>query len=189
MGAPMNRREAVKTATLLVGGVIVTSNGFLIACSRDQSTPAAGTGKVLSLDDQSLIEEIADTLLPTTPSSPGAKAAGAGAAINLLLTDCYEPDAQKKVVDGLTEFRKTCRNRFGKDFVGLPQASREQLLREIDAEAQKVGERHYFSVVRDLSKQAYFSSEIGVTKALRYVMTPGKWVGCVQLQPGQPAWA
>ncbi|HEY0529213.1 MAG TPA: gluconate 2-dehydrogenase subunit 3 family protein [Gemmatimonadaceae bacterium] len=187
---PMNRRDAMKTAGVLIGGVLVTSNGFLIACAREESkTAATANGKVLSADNQALIEEIADTLLPTTPSSPGAKAAGAGAAINVLLTDCYEPEAQKKVIDGLEEFRKTCRNRFGKDFVALPQASREQLLREIDAEAQKVGERHYFSVVRDLSKQAYFSSEIGVTKALRYVMTPGKWVGCVPLQPGQPAWA
>src|ERR671920_2321452 len=95
---PMNRREAVKTATVLIGGVVVLSNGFLIACARDE-TKTAGSGKVLSADDQNLIEEIADTLLPTTPSSPGAKAAGAGAAINLLLTDCYDPEAQKKVVD------------------------------------------------------------------------------------------
>jgi len=27
-----------------------------------------------------------------------------------------------------------------------------------------------------------------MTKALRYVMVPGKWVGCVPLSPGQPAW-
>ena len=40
-----------------------------------------------------------------------------------------------------------------------------------------------------LALQAYFSSEIGMTRALRYVMTPGKWVGCVPLQPNQPAWA
>jgi hypothetical protein len=102
----MNRREAVKTATVLIGGVLVTSSGFLVACARDSNR---STGKVLSVDDQSLIEEIADTLLPTTPSSPGAKAASAGAAINLLLTDCYESDAQQRVVIGLNEFRSRVR--------------------------------------------------------------------------------
>ncbi|HEX7596079.1 MAG TPA: gluconate 2-dehydrogenase subunit 3 family protein, partial [Gemmatimonadaceae bacterium] len=61
----------MKTATVLIGGVLVTSNGFLVACARDSNL---SSGKVLSVDDQSLIEEIADTLLPTTPSSPGAKA-------------------------------------------------------------------------------------------------------------------
>ena len=182
----MNRREAVKTTGTLLGGVLITTNGFLIACARDQNK---SLGKVLSVDDQSLIEDIADTLLPTTPNSPGAKAAGAGAAINLLLTDCYEPEDQKRVVNGLTQFRETCDKRCGSGFASLPQKEREKFLRDIDAEAQKAGAKHYFSLVRELSLQAYFSSEIGMTKALRYVMTPGKWVGCVPLQSGQPAWA
>ncbi len=182
---PMNRREAVKAATAIVGGVLITSNGFLIACARDANRPAS---KTLTLDDQALIEEIADTLLPTTPSSPGAKAAGAGAAINLLLTDCYEPEDQKRVVNGLREFRGMCRQRCGGNFASLPQAEREKVLREVDAEAQKAP-THYFGLVRSLALQAYFSSEIGMTKALRYVMVPGKWVGCVPLTPGQPAWA
>jgi hypothetical protein len=182
---PMNRREAVKTTTALLGGVLITSNGFLIACARDSNK--AGS-KTLTLDDQSLIEEIADTLLPTTPSSPGAKAAGAGAAINLLLTDCYEPEDQKRVVNGLKEFRSMCRQRCGDNFASLPQKEREQMLHEVDAEAQKAGRTHYFGILRELSLQAYFSSEIGMTKALRYVMVPGKWVGCVPLAPGQPAW-
>jgi hypothetical protein len=182
---PMNRREAVKTTTALLGGVLITSNGFLIACARDANIAA---GKTLTLDDQSLIEEIADTLLPTTPSSPGAKAAGAGAAINLLLTDCYEPEDQKRVVNGLKEFRSMCRQRCGDNFAALPQKEREKVLREVDAEARKAGPTHYFGLVRELSLQAYFSSEIGMTKALRYIMVPGKWVGCVPLAPGQPAW-
>jgi hypothetical protein len=181
----MNRREAVKAATALVGGVLITSNGFLIACARDTTNAPS---KVLTLDDQALIEEIADTLLPTTPSSPGAKAAGAGAAINLLLTDCYEPEEQERVVNGLKEFRRMCRERCGDNFVALSQREREQVLREIDAAALKAGPTHYFALVRELALRAYFSSQIGMTKALRYVMVPGRWVGCVPLTPGQPAW-
>lgn len=182
---PMNRREAVKATTVLLGSVLITSNGFLVACARDSSQ---ANGKVLTLGDQSLIEEVADTLLPTTPSSPGAKAASAGAAINLLLTDCYEPDAQQRVVNGLKEFRRDCSERYGNDFASLPQNEREQLLREVDAEAERAGPMHYFGLVRELALSAYFSSEIGKTKALRYVLVPGKWVGCVPLAPGQPAW-
>lgn len=179
---PMNRREAVKTTGALLGGVLITTNGFLIACARD---PNKSAGNVLSPDDQALIEEIADTLLPTTPNSPGAKAAGAGAAINLLLTDCRGPDEQKRVVDGLKQFRSV----VGDHFASMSQANRENWLRRIDSEAKTAGADHYFPLLRELSLQAYFSSQIGMTKALRYVMTPGKWVGCVPLQPGQPSWA
>lgn len=187
-GRPMNRREAVKTTGALLGGVLITS-ASLTACKRDagRGTRDGGSGfsPVLNAEDQALIEEIADTLLPSTSSSPGAKAAGVGPVINLLLTDCREPDEQKRVVDGLKQFRST----VGDHFASMTQANRENWLRRIDGEAKAAGDKHYFNLVRELSLQAYFSSEIGATKALRYIMTPGKWVGCVPLQPGQPEWA
>ena len=178
---PMNRREAVKTTGVLLGGVLITA-ATLTSCARESRNVGVG---VLDAGDQALIEEIADTLLPTTPNSPGAKAAGVGPVINLLLTDCREPADQKRVVDGLKQFRATA----GDHFAAMTQANRENWLRRIDNEAKSVGATHYFPLVRELSLQAYFSSQIGMTKALRYVMTPGKWVGCIPLQPGQPAWA
>ena len=177
---PMNRREAVKTTGVLLSGILITSVG-LTACKGDSRHIGAG---VLSAEDQALVEEIADTLLPTTPDSPGAKAAGVGPVINLLLTDCREPAEQKRVVDGLKQFR----NMVGDHFASMSQSNRENWLRRIDAEARS-NQEHYFNLVRELSLQAYFSSEIGTTKALHYIMTPGKWVGCVPLQPGQRAWA
>jgi hypothetical protein len=177
----MNRREAVKTTGVLLGGVLITS-AALTSCAHESRNVGVG---VLDAEDQALMEEIADTLLPTTPNSPGAKAAGVGPVINLLLTDCREPEEQRRVVDGLKQFRNT----VGDHFASMSQADRENWLRRIDSEAIAAGGKHYFPLVRELSLQAYFSSEIGMTKALRYVMTPGKWVGCVPLQPGQPAWA
>ena len=181
----MNRREALRATTLVAGGLLLTSHGLVLGCGREREQH---TGRVLTADDQALIEEIADTLLPTTRSSPGARAAGAGAAINLLLTDCYDPDAQVRVVNGLKEFRRTCDARCGGPFATLPVTEREALLREIDTEAQRAGADHYFGLVRTLAVRAYFSSEIGMTKARRWMMVPGRWEGCVPLAPGQPAW-
>src|SRR5688572_3528164 len=125
MTPPMNRREAVRTTVVVVGGLLLTPNGLVFASSRERDQPAVG---VLTAADQSLIEEIADTLLPTTRSSPGARAARAGPEINLLLTDCYEPDAQVRVVNGLKEFRRACDARFQRSFAQLPAATREALL-------------------------------------------------------------
>ena len=178
---PMNRRDAVKTTGVLLGGMLITSAG-LTSCRRESRNIGVG---VLNAEDQALIEQIAETLLPTTPTSPGAKTAGVGPVINLLLTDCRDPDEQKRIVDGLKQFRST----VGDHFASMSQENRENWLRRIDSEARAAGGKHYFPLMRELSLQAYFSSEVGMTKALRYVMTPGKWVGCVQLQPNQPAWA
>jgi hypothetical protein len=185
----MNRRDALKAGGVLLGGALVASSGLLAACARDEKPPVAQQrAGVLTADDQALMTEIADTLLPDTASSPGAKAAGVGPAIQLLLTDCYDSAAQQRMTRGLDEFRSTCRARNGADFTALPRPTREQLLRELDAESVKAPTTHWFALARELSERAYFSSETGMTKALRYVRVPGHFTGCMPLEKGQPAW-
>ena len=153
----MNRREA-----LAAGLTLFASSGVLAAC------------RAHSDEDQVLAEEIADTLLPTTAGSSGAKAAGTGAAMALILNDCYKPEDQRLVSEGLARFR-------AKKFLELSRADREAFVRSVGTQA-------WFAPVRDLALGAYFSSETGMTKALRYVRVPGKFVGCMPLAPGQPAW-
>ena len=165
----MNRRDALKAAGLIAGGALFASTGILEACRT-----GAASSRVLSDEDQVLAEEIADTLFPTTAGSPGAKAAGTGAAINLILSDCYTPADKRAFMEGLERFR-------AKNFLELSRANRETFVRS-------VGKQAWFQPVRDLALGAYFSSEIGMTQALRYVRVPGKYVGCIPLEPGQPAW-
>jgi hypothetical protein len=171
----VNRRNALKAAGLIAGGALFASSGILEACR----TVAARAG-VLSDEDQVLAEEIADTLLPTTAGSPGAKAAGTGAAMNLILSDCYTPADQRAFNEGLERFRAECRSTRG-NFLELSRTDRETFVRS-------VGRQAWFQPVRDLALGAYFSSETGMTQALRYVRVPGKYVGCMTLEPGQPAW-
>lgn len=178
----MTRREALKTSTLLLGSALLTP-GLLTSCaekSRDSAAESAAS------PDQALLEEIADTLLPTTAASPGAKAAGVGATMLLLLNDCESADVQQQVSKGLQAFRATCRDAGG-DFASLQQSERKRLLRELDVAAQ-ADEKYWFAAVRGLALHAYFSSEIGLTRALRYSITPGRYDACVPLEPGQPAW-
>lgn len=180
MTMAMTRREALKALTVVVGSALIVP-GVLAGCGRGGRESEDGH------DDQALLEDIADTLLPTTAASPGAKAAGVGATMALLLADCMAADVQRRVSDGLRAFRATCRERGGA-FASLPRPEREQLLRETDAVAQQASESHWFVVVRELALRTYFTSEIGMTRATRYVAIPGRWEGCLPLAPGQPAW-
>ena len=176
---PMNRREALKAAGLIAGGAFLASDAILAACRGE--TRARSTSRLLDANQESLAEEIADTLLPTTASSPGARAAGVGAAMNLIVSDCYKAADREQVLSGLETFRTTCRSKRGKDFVDLTRTDREAFVRNVANEK-------WFGPVRELALGAYFSSELGMTKALRYVLVPGKYVGCMPLEPGQPAW-
>ena len=59
----MTRREALKTLTVLVGGALIVP-GVLAGCGRGGHAPEDERG------DQALLEDIADSLLPTTAASP-----------------------------------------------------------------------------------------------------------------------
>ncbi|MFL5562702.1 MAG: gluconate 2-dehydrogenase subunit 3 family protein [Gemmatimonadaceae bacterium] len=184
--APMNRREAIRAGTVALGGLAMLSSGVLAGCKSEKRPAASG---ILSHDDQELVADVADTLLPKTAKSPGAKEAGAGPEINLLVSDCYEPDAQQRLVKGLAELRQRCRTAYQTEFAKLPRDQRENMLRVLSVEAKKAPpDAHWFPLMRELALRSYFSSQVGMTKALRYIQVPGRWVGCVPLTPGQPAW-
>lgn len=179
---PMNRREALKATTLTLGTLLLATNGVLAACDR---APARATHGVLDADEQDLAEEMADTLLPTTPSSPGAKAAGIAPFMNVLLTDCYPPEQQRLVRDGL----RTLGDDVGRGFARKPRVEREAILRDLSAKAKAASPApHWFAIFREVALRSYFTSEVGMTKALRYSLVPGRWNGCVPLEKGQPAW-
>ena len=48
---------------------------------------------------------------------------------------------------------------------------------------------HYFRMMKELALLGYFTSEIGYTKAMRYVESPGRFDPCLPYTPGEPAWA
>ena len=44
-------------------------------------------------------------------------------------------------------------------------------------------------MMKELTLLGFFTSEIGATKALRYVAVPGKYEGCIPYNKGDKAWA
>jgi hypothetical protein len=48
---------------------------------------------------------------------------------------------------------------------------------------------HYFRMMKELALLGYFTSELGCTKAQRYIESPGRFDACIPYTPGEPAWA
>jgi hypothetical protein len=48
---------------------------------------------------------------------------------------------------------------------------------------------HYFRMMKELTMLGYFTSEIGYTKAQRYVESPGRFDPCVPYTAGETSWA
>ncbi len=196
----MDRREALKRVTFMLGGIALvgSSTGLLTACAkadRDAVATAGMTGD-FTTDDIALLDEVADTILPDTAKSPGAKAAKTGPFIALMVKDTYTPEDQKVFRDGLVALEDASKKaNGGATFMKATPAQRTALLTALDKEQfdfQKVRKeqpQHYFRMMKELTMLGFFTSEIGYTKAMRYKESPGPFQPCVPYTKGDPAWA
>jgi hypothetical protein len=48
---------------------------------------------------------------------------------------------------------------------------------------------HYFRLMKELTLLGYFTSEIGYTKAMRYIESPGRFDPNAPHSPGDKSWA
>jgi Gluconate 2-dehydrogenase subunit 3 len=197
----ITRREAILRVSALFGGVALVGQGAMLAgCTREKPGAAASSAN-FSADDIALFDEIAETILPET-ATPGAKAAGVGPFIAMMVADTYDNREQQVFREGMQAVDAECREMHGDTFMSVTPAQRLALLEKLDLEQMEYmndveyrsGNRdekpaHYFRMMKELALLGYFTSEIGYTRAMRYAETPGKWDPCAPYAPGEKAWA
>ena len=191
----LSRREALGRVSALFGGVALVGHaGLLEALEAERGAPIA---PVLSAADTALLDEIADTMLPET-KTPGAKAAGVGPFMALMVADAYSPEEQQVFADGLRTLDRACTEMHDHAFMSASPSERLELLERLDREqydameARDDGDEtpaHYFRMMKELALLGYFTSEVGYRQAMRFAETPGRWEPCVPYQPGDKAWA
>jgi len=198
----MKRREAISRVALLMGGALSapTMLAFLEGCKSANET-STGISFPFSADRQALVSEVAEIIIPKT-DTPGAKDAKVGEFIEKMLKECYAEKDQSSFNKGMDELEK-------KDFMKASPAEQTKILKEMEtaarSESAKAGEEKkkyteagkeytdagvpFFQLVKELTLLGYFTSEVGATQALEYVAVPGRYDGCIDLKPGQKAWA
>ena len=192
----MNRREALSQVTLIMGGTVVGAQAFLAGCSTPKKKGIVG---ILNENQVNLLNEIGETILPASPSSPGAREADVGMFMNDIVTDCLEAREQQIFLDGMTKLDESSQKSYKNNFLDLETAEKHNLLLELEDESsvytkamkesgQSDADQHYYSMYKQLTIWGYFSSEVGATKALRHVAVPGRYEGCITLEAGQKAW-
>ncbi len=189
----MNRREALSRVSLILGGTIVGAEVFLQGCAKK---PIALSTVEFSDNNVLFLDEVGETILPTTASAPGAKEAKIGEFMRTIVQDCYESEEQTIFLEGIGKLNEAAKAAHQKEFLDLTAEEKHALLVGIDEEAKahakalEPGQKaHYFSMMKQLTLWGFFTSEVGATKALRYVEVPGKYDGCAPYQPGERAWA
>ncbi|NBA86744.1 gluconate 2-dehydrogenase subunit 3 family protein [Emticicia sp. CRIBPO] len=175
----MDRREAIQRVTLMLGGVM---SAPLLAGAMGQAI-YGGESIRPTVDQASLIAEVADIIIPTT-DTPGAKAAGVEQFIIRVMRDCYEKPDQEKFFGGLAKLDADSKAKFKKGFADLSLQQKNIMIQDAT-----VYNKDFFVRMRELTITGYFISEIGATQALAYLPIPGRFDGCIPLEKDQKTWA
>jgi len=188
----MNRRDAIERVALLVGGTVIGAEFFISGCKAPTSKQV---NALFNANQVAFLNEVGNTILPDT-KTPGAKAADVGSFMAIMVLDCYTPADQKTFMQVFTKIDEESLNKFSKKFLDADAKQRTELLTYLDREqkkeskATKPGNKyHYFSMVKQMTLLGYFTSEIGCTKALRYIEVPGSFNGNLPYKKGDRAWA
>ena len=207
----ITRREVIQQVAAMLGGAALCGGDRLLAVGYDDdallATLAQGAGPFTAAD-VALLDEIAETILPET-STPGAKAARTGAFMALMVTDTYTERNQQVFRDGIRALDEACRQAHAVAFLQASPAQRLTVVQALDREQHQVMEArrpapanrapappssndeppHYFRMMKELALLGFFTSEVGCTKAQRYLESPGRYDPCAPHAPGDRSWA
>ena len=179
----MNRREAIKKATALLGVPISLP---LINAVLSKSYPSATAElRTLSANQDRLVTMIAERIIPTT-DTPGATDAKVNMFIDLMLTEWYPPKDRTRFLEGLEQLDGTFRGRHQQAFVEGSEQNQMRLLHELDAEAMKVRVQGrtptFFAMMKELTLVGYYTSQIGMLQELQFQPATSEYKGCIELE-------
>ncbi|SNS56395.1 Gluconate 2-dehydrogenase subunit 3 [Belliella buryatensis] len=182
----MNRRDAIKSFALMMGGAMVGANVILTGCSPEDQI----LGLEFTPEQIAFLDEIGEAIIPTT-DTPGAKAAGIGEFMVMMVKDTYNGDQQSIFISGLNSLKKDFKTAYGKDFMKATIEERTDFLNEMNQKSNQSEDREpkVIGMLKDLTVLGYFTSEIGATQQLRFVEAPGRYDGCMDYQKGDRLFA
>ncbi len=126
----MDRRQAVKNVAFLIGGALsaTTLATILEGCSNPTNSANA---LIFNKDELNLITDIADVIIPTTASSPGAREAGVGPFIPMMIADCFPAEVGPIFKDGLKDVETRSAKNFSKKFGELTNEQKIAIIEEV----------------------------------------------------------
>lgn len=173
-----NRRVAIQQLLLIWAGV-----ALLPSClQQDQKVSIPLKQIHIDPDDESMLAELAETILPKT-DSPGAKDLSAHLFALKMVDDCYTKVNQDKYVKGMKDFENYVKKKTGKSFIENSPADRLAIVTELDQQKPADdGMAFFYQSTKRLTVQAYTTCEYYMTKIRGYKMIPGKFQGCIPLK-------
>jgi len=181
MPTNISRRDVLKNLTVGVSAGSVLQMIPLEAAEhvhrmvreeRAQASSGAYAPKFFSAHAYRTLRSICQTIIPPDEQAGGALEAGAPEFIDLLTSENRE--YQMTLGGGLAWLDSACHDRYGKVFLECAGAEQKELLDQIAYRENATKDAalgpgvKFFSLLRDLPTDGFFTSEIGI-KYLEYI--------------------
>lgn len=182
-----SRRSALRNIAALCG---LALTGDALAAVTGAQAKAAYRPVLLNPDAFRLTAVLAELVIPAT-DTPGALAVGAHRVIDNVLGVCSSSQAQAAFLRGLERLDQVAMAQHGKRFVALRPARQTALLRALDSAQAPFSstDRAFFTQLKSLTLFAYYTSEAGATRELKFVPVPGGYKGDVPAATVGRRWA
>jgi hypothetical protein len=188
----MNRRDAIKKTSLLLGGVLSASaiTGMMSGCKAEPKID--WKPRFFTISEADIVEAIAGRIIPAT-DTPGAIDAGVPGFMDTMLAEFFQGNEKAIFKEGLKQVEADAQATYHKSFVKLTPEQQDEMLTKYDLEAypkdRKPEEPVFFRMMKELTVLGFCTSELGATKFLKYDPVPGSYRGCVPYSEVGAAWA
>lgn len=171
----MNRRAAINSVILLSLGAIV-----LPSCGQDSKPFIKLKNIALSGDEEIMVMQLSDLIIPKN-NFIGAKDLKAHGFVLKMADDCFDPEKQTKFIQGLKEFYKLAKEKYGQSFKDCTPAEQNEWLGNVEKKKELSEELVFFyETTKRYTVQAFTSSKEYMTDVMKYKMVPGSnFKGCV----------
>ncbi|HRG81525.1 MAG TPA: gluconate 2-dehydrogenase subunit 3 family protein [Chitinophagaceae bacterium] len=212
----MDRRELLKMIAIVTGGAVVGGELMLTGCKTGAKSDAGFSASNISLLDE--IGDTIIPVTGEVPGAKAAQIGEYMKVMITDCYTQAEQDVFMKGISSLEEACKKANSKSFMDctpqqrhdfLVTLEKEAmeynkgRDERNKAARAALEKENEKlawkdqkefvseppHYYTMMKQLTLNGYFSSEIGMKKALRHLPVPGKYDGAFPYTKGDRAWA
>jgi hypothetical protein len=196
----MNRRSALKKASVLAGSAVAIPSFFSLLQSCKSENRLGWQPLFFTETEAKTIAAILDMILPRT-DTPGALDVKSDIFIDKVIAKTYNEEAQAKMRSEIAAFNSECEKSFGNTFAELNPSDKEKVLQAAEANSGKfspgvwgtpVGKQEtigFYRSIKSMAIWAYFTSEEIGKNVLAYDPIPGTYDPCMPLSEGQNRWS
>ncbi|MBX3242705.1 MAG: gluconate 2-dehydrogenase subunit 3 family protein [Chitinophagaceae bacterium] len=169
----MKRRSAIKNLVIIAGGITIFPS-----CSGDPAKASIELSHLdISAEDEALLADIVETIIPQTANAPGAKDLNLHLFTLKMANDCHTKEEQQKFTAGLKAFDAFVREKTGAGFSKMNAEQRLTTVSGLLEDGNATDVQTFLKITKRRVIQGFTHSKFVMSDMKQYELVPGRYNG------------